>query len=42
TLETNSVEIKWRSEKEAQLLPLEEITAKLKGLVSEALSKLSN
>ncbi|GAI75828.1 unnamed protein product, partial [marine sediment metagenome] len=33
TLETNSVEIKRRSEKEAQLLPLEEITAKLKGLV---------
>ncbi|MBA7549908.1 Proline--tRNA ligase [subsurface metagenome] len=41
TLETNSVEIKWRSEKEAQLLPLEEITAKLKGLVSEGMSRLS-
>ncbi|MBA7564146.1 Proline--tRNA ligase [subsurface metagenome] len=41
TLETNSVEIKRRSEKEAQLLPLEEITAKLKGLVSEGMSRLS-
>ncbi|MBA7485560.1 Proline--tRNA ligase [subsurface metagenome] len=34
TLETNSVEIKWRSEKESQLVPLEQITAKLKELIS--------
>ncbi|MFC1916327.1 proline--tRNA ligase [Chloroflexota bacterium] len=34
TLQTNSVEVKWRSEKEAQLVPLEEIVAKLKELVS--------
>ena len=32
TLETNSVEIKRRSEKESQLLPLEEIAARLKEL----------
>ena len=42
TLEINSVEIKRRSEKEAQLLPLEEITARLKELVSAGLSRLSN
>jgi len=34
TLETNSVEIKRRSEKESQLVPLEEITARLKELIS--------
>ncbi|MFC1950257.1 proline--tRNA ligase [Chloroflexota bacterium] len=34
TLETNSVEIKKRSEKEAQLLPLEGITERLKELVT--------
>ncbi len=36
TLETNSVEIKWRSEKESQLVPLEEITARLKELIRAA------
>ena len=41
TLETNSIEVKWRSEKKAQLLPLEGITVRLKELVSEGLSKLS-
>jgi len=34
TLERNSVEIKWRSEKESQLLPLEGITARLKELIT--------
>jgi len=34
TLETNSVEIKKRSEKESQLVPLEGITARLKELIS--------
>ena len=34
TLETNSVEIKWRSEKESQLLPLERIVTRLKELIS--------
>jgi len=34
TLEKNSVEVKWRSEKEAQLLPLEEITERLKELIT--------
>ena len=42
TLEANSVEIKKRSEKEPQLLPLEGIAKRLKELVSEGLSKLSN
>ena len=42
TLETNSIEIKWRSEKKAQLLPLEGIAVRLKELVSEGLSGLSN
>jgi len=36
TLETNSVEIKWRSEKEAELVPLEEITERLKELITTA------
>ncbi len=40
TLETNSVEIKRRSEKEAQLFLLEGITARLKKLVSEGISRL--
>ena len=35
TLEKNSAEIKKRSEKEAQLVPLEEITEKLKGLIGD-------
>ncbi|MBA7638175.1 Proline--tRNA ligase [subsurface metagenome] len=38
TLESNSVEIKWRSEKESQLLPLEEIAIKLKELILSAQS----
>jgi len=42
TLEKNSVEIKRRSEKEARLVPLEGITARLKELISQGLSKLSN
>lgn len=42
TLETNSVEIKKRSEKESQLLPLEEIATRLKEFISQGLSKLSN
>ncbi|GAH90113.1 unnamed protein product, partial [marine sediment metagenome] len=37
TLETNSVEIKWRSEKESQLLPLEGIAERLKGLITDSL-----
>ncbi len=35
TLETNSVEIKWRSEKEPQLVPLEGIAARLKELIKD-------
>jgi prolyl-tRNA synthetase len=42
TLEANSVEIKKRSEKEPQLMPLEGIAKRLKELISEGLSKLSN
>lgn len=42
TLETNSVEIKKRSEKESQLVPLEGIAARLKELISQGLSALSN
>ena len=42
TLERNSVEIKRRSEKESQLLPLEGVTARLKELISQGLSRLPN
>ncbi len=35
TLETNSVEIKWRSEKESQLVPLDGITERLKELIRD-------
>jgi prolyl-tRNA synthetase len=42
TLEKNSVEIKKRSEKEAQLVPLDGIVARLKEMITERLSKLSN
>ncbi|MFB0559126.1 MAG: proline--tRNA ligase, partial [Dehalococcoidales bacterium] len=42
TLEKNSAEIKKRSEKEAQLVLLKEITARLKEIISEGLSSLSN
>jgi prolyl-tRNA synthetase len=41
TLETNSVEIKRRSEKEATFISLDEIAMKLKGLTSEDTSRLS-
>ncbi len=42
TLEKNSVEIKKRSEKESELVPLERIAERLKELISQALSKLSS
>ena len=42
TLEKNSAEIKKRSEKDFQLVPLEGISSKLTGLVSQGLSGLSN
>jgi len=42
TLEKNSIEIKRRSEKESQLLPLEGVTARLKELISQGLSRLPN
>ncbi len=35
TLEKNSLEIKWRSEKEAQLVPLDEATTRLKELIAQ-------
>ena len=38
TLEKNSVEIKWRSEKESQLVPLERIAARLKESIEKVLS----
>jgi len=38
TLETNSAEIKWRSEKDSQLVSLEQIVTRLKKLISEGLS----
>ncbi|MFC1983913.1 proline--tRNA ligase [Chloroflexota bacterium] len=41
TLEKNSAEIKRRSEKKSELVPLEETTIKLKELVSTGLSRLS-
>jgi prolyl-tRNA synthetase len=34
TLEKSSVEIKWRSEKERQLLPLEGVVTRLKELIT--------
>jgi len=37
TLEKNSVELKWRSQKESGLVPLEEITASLKQLIRDGL-----
>ena len=33
TLKSGNVEIKWRSEKESQLLPLEGIVGRIKGLL---------
>ena len=41
TLEKNSVELKERSRKETQLVPLEGITARLKELISQEFGKLS-
>lgn len=41
TLKTNSVEIKKRSEKESELVALEEVAGRLKGLISEGISRLS-
>ena len=37
TLKENSVEVKWRAEKESKLLPLEGLTAAAKQMVSEKL-----
>ena len=42
TLKTDSAEVKQRSEKEAELVPLDGIVTKLKELISEGLSTLSN
>ena len=42
TLEANSLEIKKRSEKKSQLVPLEDIVARLKELISQGLAKLPN
>jgi len=42
TLEANSLEIKKRSEKESHLVPLEDIVARLKELISQGLAKLPN
>ena len=42
TLEKKSVELKWRSKKEFELLPLEGIASRLRELVEEGLSGLSN
>jgi len=35
TLKSNSVEVKWRSQKESELVPLEEIAARLKELITD-------
>jgi len=37
TLEKNSVEVKWRSEKESELVPLEEAANKLRELITEGI-----
>jgi len=42
TLETNSVEVKWRSQKESELVPLEGITTRLTELINQGLTTLSN
>ncbi len=42
TLGNKSVELKWRSKKESELLPLDGIAARLKDLVEEGLSRLPN
>jgi hypothetical protein len=36
TLQSQSVEAKWRTEKETQLLPLDNVTAQVSKLLSEA------
>ncbi|MCK4791052.1 MAG: proline--tRNA ligase, partial [Desulfobacteraceae bacterium] len=38
TLKSDNVEVKWRSQKEVELVPLEEVAARLKELVKEDLS----
>ena len=38
TLQSQSVEAKWRTEKETQLLPLENLAAQVKKLLDEAVS----
>jgi prolyl-tRNA synthetase len=35
TLKSNSVEVKWRSQKESELVPLEGIVARLKELITD-------
>ena len=42
TLKQDSVEVKRRSEKESQLVPLAEIAGRLKELIDEGLSALSS
>ena len=42
TLETDSVEVKRRSQKESELMPLEGVATRLRELISQGLSKLSN
>ena len=42
TLQNNSVELKWRSKQESELVPLEDVVAKLKEIISEDSSGLSN
>jgi len=37
TLKNQSIEVKWREEKETQLLPLEGVAARLKGLIRDSL-----
>jgi prolyl-tRNA synthetase len=41
TLQSQSVEAKWRTEKEAQLLPLDNLTARVKKLLNEAVKAQS-
>jgi prolyl-tRNA synthetase len=36
TMESQSVEVKWRNEKQTQLLPLEGLASKIKGLLRKA------
>jgi len=36
TLQSQSIELKWRKEKQAELLPLEKITSKIQSLIREA------